>query len=44
MIVVNAQQNGASWKLSDTCQGPLTLDSISNEYDVTGTLHRVRAT
>ena len=83
LIVVNAKQNGGSWRLSDACHGPLTLDSISNgyhhyrrklargstcrggdidclkrvganvydavtshrggEYDVTGTLHRVRA-
>jgi hypothetical protein len=82
LIVVNAKQNGGSWKLSNTCYGPLTLDSISNgyhhyrrklargsscaggdidclkragasiydavtsrrggEYNVTGTLHRVR--
>jgi hypothetical protein len=32
LIVVNAKQNGGSWKLSDTCQGPLTLESISNGY------------
>ena len=32
LIIVNAKQNGGSWKLSDTCQGPLTLDSISNGY------------
>jgi len=82
LITVNAKESGGSWKLSNTCQGPLTLDSISNgyhhyrrrlahgstckggdidclkraganvydavtshrggEYDVTGTLHRVR--
>jgi hypothetical protein len=32
VIVVNAKQTGGSWKLSDRCQGPLTLDSISNGY------------
>jgi hypothetical protein len=31
-IVVNASQTGGSWKISATCQGPLTLDSISNGY------------
>ena len=32
MIVVNAKQTGGSWKLSGGCNGPLTLDSISNGY------------
>jgi hypothetical protein len=32
VIVVNARQNGGSWKLSASCHGPLTLDSISNGY------------
>ena len=32
LIVVNAKQNGGSWKLSARCHGPLTLDSISNGY------------
>ena len=32
VIVVNARQTGGSWKLSDACHGPLTLDSISNGY------------
>jgi hypothetical protein len=32
LIVVNTEQNGGSWKLSDTCKGPLTLDSISGGY------------
>jgi hypothetical protein len=32
LITVNAKQNGGSWTLSNTCQGPLTLDSISNGY------------
>jgi hypothetical protein len=32
LIVVNARQNGGSWKLGDTCRGPLTLDSISGGY------------
>jgi hypothetical protein len=31
-IVVNARQTGGSWKISATCHGPLTLDSISNGY------------
>jgi hypothetical protein len=31
-IVVNAAQTGGSWKISATCHGPLTLDSISNGY------------
>jgi hypothetical protein len=32
VIVVNARQSGGSWKLSNTCQGKLVLDSISNGY------------
>jgi hypothetical protein len=32
IIVVNPRQNGGSWSLSETCRGPLTLDSISNGY------------
>lgn len=32
LIVVNARENGGSWRLSATCRGPLTLDSISNGY------------
>jgi hypothetical protein len=32
VIVVNAKQSGGSWRLSATCYGPLTLDSISNGY------------
>ena len=32
VIVVNAKETGGSWKLSATCHGPLTLDSISNGY------------
>jgi hypothetical protein len=32
VITVNAKQNGGRWKLSNTCQGPLTLDSISGGY------------
>jgi hypothetical protein len=31
-IVVNAGQTGGSWRISATCHGPLTLDSISNGY------------
>jgi hypothetical protein len=31
-IVVNARQTGGSWRISATCNGPLTLDSISNGY------------
>jgi hypothetical protein len=31
-ITVNARETGGSWKLSATCQGPLTLDSVSNGY------------
>jgi hypothetical protein len=32
LIVVNARQTGGSWRISSTCQGPLTLDSISGGY------------
>lgn len=32
VIVVNARETAGSWKLSATCQGPLTLESISNGY------------
>ncbi len=32
VITINARQTGGSWKLSDSCHGPLTLDSISNGY------------
>jgi hypothetical protein len=31
-IVVNARETGGSWRISATCQGPLSLDSISNGY------------
>jgi hypothetical protein len=31
-IVVNAGETGGSWRLSESCHGPLTLDSISNGY------------
>jgi hypothetical protein len=31
-IVINARQTGGSWKISASCRGPLTLDSISNGY------------
>lgn len=31
-IVVNARETGGTWKISATCHGPLTLDSISNGY------------
>jgi hypothetical protein len=31
-IVVNAGETGGSWRISATCHGPLTLDSISNGY------------
>jgi hypothetical protein len=31
-IAVNARQTGGSWRISATCKGPLTLDSISNGY------------
>lgn len=32
VIVVNAGETGGSWKVSATCQGPLTLDGVSNGY------------
>jgi hypothetical protein len=32
VIVVNARETGGSWRLSATCHGPLTLNSISNGY------------
>lgn len=32
VVVVNAKETGGSWKLSATCHGPLTLDSVSNGY------------
>lgn len=31
-VVVNAKETGGSWKISATCYGPLTLQSISNGY------------
>lgn len=31
-IVVNAKETGGSWRISATCHGPLTLESISNGY------------
>lgn len=31
-IVINAKQTGGSWRISSTCRGALTLDSISNGY------------
>jgi hypothetical protein len=31
-VVVNARQTGGNWRISSTCHGPLTLDSISNGY------------
>ena len=31
-IVVNARETGGSWRISATCHGPLTLDSISDGY------------
>lgn len=31
-ITVNAKESGGSWKLSASCHGPLTLESISNGY------------
>jgi hypothetical protein len=31
-IVINARQTGGIWKISSTCDGPLTLESISNGY------------
>jgi hypothetical protein len=32
VIVINAAQTGGSWRLSATCHGSLTLDSISGGY------------
>ena len=32
VIVVNAHETGGSWRVSAACQGPLTLQSISNGY------------
>lgn len=32
VIVVNAKETGGSWRVSGTCHGPLTLQSISNGY------------
>src|ERR1700682_604029 len=32
VIVVNARETGGSWRLSATCHGPLTLNTISNGY------------
>jgi len=32
VVVVNARQSGGTWRLSATCHGPLTLDSISSGY------------
>jgi len=32
VIVVNASETGGTWKLSGTCQGALTLQSISGGY------------
>jgi hypothetical protein len=29
---VNAKQTGGHWRLGARCEGPLTLDSISNGY------------
>ena len=31
-IVVNARETAGSWEISATCDGPLTLDSVSNGY------------
>jgi hypothetical protein len=31
-IVINSRQTGGTWKISATCHGPLTLDSISDGY------------
>jgi hypothetical protein len=31
-IVVNARETGGSWRVSASCYGRLTLDSISNGY------------
>jgi hypothetical protein len=32
VIVVNTHETGGSWRISATCHGPLTLDSISSGY------------
>jgi hypothetical protein len=32
-IVINARETGGSWEVSSTCNGPLTLDSISSDYN-----------
>jgi hypothetical protein len=32
VIVVNADQSAGTWKLSTTCHGRLTLDSVSDGY------------
>jgi hypothetical protein len=32
VIVVDASERGGSWKLSPTCHGALTLDSVSGGY------------
>jgi hypothetical protein len=32
VIVINARETGGTWKLSNSCQGRLTLDSISSGY------------
>jgi hypothetical protein len=32
LVVVNAHETGGSWRISATCRGPLTLQSISNGY------------
>jgi hypothetical protein len=31
-IVINARETGGSWTIRSTCDGPLTLDSISSGY------------
>jgi len=31
-VIVNARETGGSWRISATCHGPLTLESISNGY------------
>jgi hypothetical protein len=31
-VVVNARETGGSWRISAACDGPLTLESISNGY------------
>lgn len=32
LIVVNARESGGRWKVSPTCHGSLTLDSVSGGY------------